>query len=66
MCAHQTKGKPRNATTVVELSPVLLINTIAIVQRVLLFRITGGKFEVNKPLRKYKLHKELRNRCDKY
>ena len=44
MCAHQTKGKPRNATTVVELSPVLLINTIAIVQRILLSRITGGKF----------------------
>ena len=42
-------------------SLVLLIRTIAIVQRILLSRITGGKLEVNKPLRKSKSRKELRN-----
>ena len=64
LCVHIRQKENLEMQQLLLNSLVLLIRTIAIVQRILLYRITGGKLEVNKPLRKSKSRKELRNRWD--
>ena len=61
LCVHIRQKENLEMQQLLLNSLVLLIRTIAIVQRILLSRITEGKLEVNKLLRKSKSHKELRN-----
>ena len=52
LCVHIRQKENLEMQQLLLNSLVLLIRTIAIVQRILLSRITGGKLEVNKLLRK--------------